>query len=307
MSSPSRRLDSPSASPSPERTLSRRALARTGLLAVTAPALLAACGIHREGDEHPPRDDAGSRTLKLLQSGARYAMATARARGSDTQWVEKGLKEQIVHLKGITGVVQIDESKVLQPTVNGDVATALMASVDAMLPRLHEAGDDLAKASDMVAWWIGAAHVVDPRAELPSLPNDIPEQAAETLGDLHEVTWACQVLTTRLGPDARVRSLRNIGHLQEMRQIVDTLAGDAGPAQEIAYRMPREVLDRENRADRFAAFLDPWAKHLREQILEHGDDQKRVHLLTAQLGVAVGLQMDWNKHSTPSVPQDSDR
>ena len=43
---------------------------------------------------------------------------------------------------------------------------------------------------------------------------------------------------------------------------------------------------------------------LRTQVADRGDDPKAVHLYTALLGIATGLQMDWNEHSTPSVPQD---
>ena len=44
--------------------------------------------------------------------------------------------------------------------------------------------------------------------------------------------------------------------------------------------------------------------HLRVWLADRGDDPKAVHLYTALLGIATGLQMDWNEHSTPSVPQD---
>ena len=113
-------------------------------------------------------------------------------------------------------------------------------------------------------------------------------------------------LATRLAADARKRSLRNIGHLQDIRRVVDNLAGTAGPEQEVAYQMPREVMDRENRADRFMHFLDAWSAELRGQIRENADDAKQLHLLTSLLGTATGLQMDWNEHTTPAVPATDD-
>ena len=287
-----------------DRGLSRRALTRGALLGLALPLGLAGCGIHRESDQHPPRERSEQDTaLQLVQSGARYAMATSLEHGSRTKWVTAGLKEQVTHLKGMTGAVTIDQAKVLKPSVNGDVAKALLASADAMLPRLHEAGDHLPLATDMVAWWIGAAHVVNPRGPLVAMPNDAARQAATTIEGLHEVTWAMQVLTTRLITDNRARSLRNIGHLQDMRRVVDNVAGHAGPEQEMAYSMPREVMDLEDRSARFLHFLDAWAAELRGQIRNNADDAKHVHLLTALLGTAVGLQMDWNNHSTPAVPQ----
>lgn len=295
------------AAPGADAPLSRRAWARATLLGVALPVGLSGCGVHLESDEHPPRDDEDPRTsLRLVQSGARYAMRTSVAHGSRTRWVTEGLQKQVLHLRDITGAVEIDPQKVLQPEVNGDVARALLASADAMLPRLHEAGDDLPLASDMVAWWIGASHVIDPRGALPSLPNDAAAQAASTIEGLHEVTWAMQVLTTRLAAEARQRSLRNIRHLQDVRRVVDNLAGAAGPEQEIAYQMPREVMDLEERADRFTHFLDAWSAELRGQIRENAEDGKHVHLLTALLGIATGLQMDWNGHSTPAVPPNDD-
>ena len=294
-------------SPTDGEGISRRAWARAAVLGVALPAGLSGCGVHFESDDHPPREDEDPRTaLRLVQSGARYAMRTSLAHGSRTRWVTEGLQEQVLHLRGITGAVTIDPEKVLQPRVNGDVARALLASADAMLPRLHEAGDDLGLASDMVAWWIGASHVIDPRGALPSVPNDAAAQAATTIEGLHEVTWAMQVLTTRLAADARKRSLRNIGHLQDIRRVVDNLAGTAGPEQEVAYQMPREVMDRENRADRFMHFLDAWSAELRGQIRENADDAKQLHLLTSLLGTATGLQMDWNEHTTPAVPATDD-
>lgn len=295
---------------------SRRAWARAAVAGLVLPAGLSACGVHRESEAHPGRQASADETvLQLVQSGARYAMATSRAHGAvphaqrpatyiSTRWVTDGLVEQVRHLKEKNGAVAIDEKKVLKPEVNRDVARALLASADAILPRLHEATDDLPLASDMVAWWIGAAHVVNPVGPLVSLPNDCAPVAASALGSLHEVTWAMQVLTTRLGPDARKPGVRRLGQLQDARRVVQNLAGRAGPSQEIGYALPREVMDRKERGDRFRAVLDPWVAELRTQVADRGDDPKAVHLYTALLGIATGLQMDWNEHSTPSVPQD---
>ncbi len=289
--------------PSPQHrgTVSRRTWVGATAAGLLLPGGLSAC---RGGGKDGREDEASGETvLQLLQSGARYAMATSLEHGSRTRWVTEGLQKQVKHLVERTGAVEIDEKKVLKPEVNGDVAKGLLASADAILPRLHEAGDDLRLATDMVAWWIGAAHVVNPRSPLVAVPNDCAEQAARAIGSLHEITWAMEVLTTRLGADARQRSRRGIGHLQNVRRVVETLAGDAGPEQQVAYSMPREAMDKKKQGDRFRHFLDPWAKELRGQIEEYGDDAKGVHLSTVLLGTATGLLMDWNDHSTPSTPK----
>ncbi|SNC72303.1 hypothetical protein SAMN05445756_1797 [Kytococcus aerolatus] len=289
---------------------SRRAALRLGLLGLLAPAGLAGCGIRLEEDAAPSeggeKGAEGASTadalLRDLQGAARRVMRSSLANGSGTRWVTEGLQAQVKELMTITGGVEIDEKEIEKSRTNRDVADQLRREAELLLPRLHEAGEHSELVTEMVAWWLGANHALHPLSPLPSVPDGAAVPAAATIGTLHEVTWAMEVLTTRLAAEMRYWSRRRIKHLEQLRTVVSALAGDAGDRQQIAYEMPREVMDLEERPKRFLHFLDRWSKELRQQLADHADDAQWVHLLTVQLGVARGLTLDWTENTAPAVP-----